>query len=501
MFYSLVTFGCQMNEHDSERMRDVLEAAGHVHTTELAQAELVVLNTCTVRDKAEHKLRSEVGRLGLVKKTRPELLIVVAGCVAQQEGEKLIRKMPVIDLVIGPDNISELPALLVDLESGPGPRVRTVFDVEAPHFLSARPRPGQHQASAYVTVMKGCDERCSFCIVPYTRGPERYRSSQEIIDEIAGLAAAGVSEITLLGQTVNSYIDPLGALPVAPGAGHSPWSKTLPSRLTEDESQFAALLRSIADRVPRLKRLRYASPHPRHLIPSLILAHQELPVLARHVHLPVQSGSSRILKRMIRRYDIEEYIERAETLLHAVDGMALSTDVIVGFPGETEQDFQLTVELMRRFRFTQVFGFKYSPRPNTPALKLADDVEESEKARRLAALFEVTDEIRREHLLSLVGTEQRVLVEGAGQGKSFSGRTERNEIVHFGSRVDLTGEIVSLRIASAFKNSLSGEMLDPALAAPLRSPAEDSEANSPVVPALPVQEHRLRQSRHSLKVI
>jgi tRNA-2-methylthio-N6-dimethylallyladenosine synthase len=467
--YTLVTFGCQMNQHDSERIGEVLRGAGYAEAPSPESADLVLLNTCSVREKAEQKLRSEVGRLGQLKRARPELMIGVAGCVAQQEGEKLLARMPQIDLIVGPDNIAELPALLRELEGGGPPRVRTEFDVRGPQFLRAAPAADRQNPTAFVTVMKGCNERCSFCIVPHTRGPERYRPSSEIVDEVARLVEAGVREVTLLGQTVNSYRDPEAALPVAPGAGESRFRHTSSARAREDESEFSALLRRIAERVPGLARLRYTSPHPRHLTASLVRAHQDLPVLARHVHMPVQSGSDRLLRRMIRRYTVAEYVERVEALCAAVPGLTLSTDVIVGFPGETREDFDATLALVRRVGFTGLFGFKYSPRPYTPALKLDGEVDEAEKSARLAELFALSEALRAAHLAALVGSTQKVLCEGASQGGGFSGRSEQNEIVHFGAAGDPTGEIVEVRITRAFKNSLEGELADATRRAPRKN--------------------------------
>jgi tRNA-2-methylthio-N6-dimethylallyladenosine synthase len=450
-FYAITTFGCQMNVHDSERMHEVLRRAGYAEA-EPAAADVIVLNTCSVREKAEQKLRSEVGRLMKQKRARRELVLVVAGCVAQQEGEQILRRMRGVDLVVGPDNIAELPRLLDELALGSPPLVRTVFDTDAPRFLAAGPASGA-TPTAYVTIMKGCDERCSFCIVPYTRGPERYRPSGEITGEIGALAAAGVREVTLLGQTVNSYKDPSAALPPAPGA----------SATDPDESEFAALLRRIAVAVPGLARLRYTSPHPRHLTPSLVRAHAELAVLARHVHMPVQSGSDRVLRRMIRRYSRAEYVERVASLARAVPGVTLSTDVIVGFPGETEEDFAATLSLVDEVGFAGLFGFKYSQRPYTPARKLADDVPEEVKAERLARLFARSEALLGAHLASLVGSTQRVLVEGAGEGGVWSGRTERNEIAHVagaGDR-DLLGEVVDARVLRSNKHSLAAELAVP----------------------------------------
>lgn len=467
--YLVHTFGCQMNAHDSDRMEEALKAHGWQPAASAAEADLIVLNTCSVREKAEQKLRSEVGKLAPLKVQNPGLVLAVAGCVAQQEGEKLLSRVKHLDLVIGPDNIAELPALAADQMAGAPPRARTVFDLDAPRFLAATPRAGEAPVSAFVTTMKGCDERCSFCIVPYTRGPERYRASDDIVAEVSRWVSAGTREVTLLGQTVDSFRDP--ALP--PPASDDP-----------DESQFPSLLRRIAAEVPELARLRYTSPHPRHATESLARAHAELDVLARHVHLPVQSGSDRILKRMIRRYTRAEYTRRARRLQAARPGMTLSTDIIVGFPGETEADFQATLDMVREIGFTSLFAFKYSQRPFTPALKLPDDVSEEEKSERLARLFEVAEAQTRAYLETLVGTTQSVLVEGpskasAKEGRAFvEGRTLHNAIVHVEALPGLTpiGEVVEVTISRANKHSLFGELTEAcrtvlASRAPLARPA------------------------------
>lgn len=495
------TFGCQMNAHDSSRMQEVLLRSGYRNASSPEEADVVLLNTCSIREKAEQKLRSEVGRLGQLKKRRPGLVIGVAGCVAQQEGERLLKSLPQIDLIVGPDNIRELPHLLADVESGGLPQVRTVFDVEEPSFLNATPRPFAEGACAYVTVMKGCNERCSYCIVPYTRGPERYRPAPDIIAECARFVEAGVREITLLGQTVNSYKDPSDTLPPARLFGQNRWMHTRGARAVEDETQFPALLRAIGEQVPGLVRLRYTSPHPRHLTSSLIAAHQDLPLLCRHVHLPVQSGSDAQLRKMIRRYTIAEYLERTDALREAVPDLTLSTDMIVGFSGETEQDFEESLELVRRVGFVSLYGFTYSERPYTPALKLTDDVSPEEKSRRLSRLFAVVDAQKSAHLDSLVGTEQEVLVDGHSKTGGLCGRSERNEIVHItppqlGLSADFSahgvpassdgvahshdahdahdvhgvrpGAVVRVRVTRAFKNSLQAEVLSTIL------PAADS---------------------------
>lgn len=451
--YAITTFGCQMNVHDSERMHGVLRGAGLDPVEEAESADVVVLNTCSVREKAEQKLRSELGRLAKLKRERPGVLVVVAGCVAQQEGEKLLKAGRAVDLVVGPDNIAELPALLEELGHGSPPLARTVFDLESPRFLTATSL-ASGAVTSFVTTMKGCDERCSFCIVPYTRGPERYRPSDEIVAEIAALVEQGVREVTLLGQTVNSYKDPLSALARAPEADPN----------DADESEFAALLYAIAERVPGLLRLRYTSPHPRHLTKSLIRAHADLAVLPKHVHLPVQSGSDRMLKRMIRRYTRAEYVDRVGRLRAAVPGVSLSTDVIVGFPGETDEDVDKTLSLVAEVGFVGVFGFKYSPRPYTPALKLGDDVTEASKSERLARLFELSEGLIAKHLATLVGTRQDVLIEGpakrpfeaGGERTTYTGRSSRHEIVHIDDPIAarLVGEIAPVTIERSLKHSL-----------------------------------------------
>ena len=461
--YYVQTFGCQMNMHDTSRMEEVLTQHGWSAAGAIEDADLIVFNTCSVREKAEHKLRSEVGKLLPLKTANPELVIAVTGCVAQQEGEKLLERIAHLDIVLGPDNLAELPALALAQRAGAVPIARTVFDLDAPRFLAAEPglRGGAAPVSAFVTTMKGCDERCSFCVVPYTRGPERYRPAAEILREIARWVDAGAREIVLLGQTVDSYRD--AALP--PPESDDP-----------DETQFPILLRRIAEETPRfdrknpsapgLARLRYTSPHPRHATASLAQVHAEVDLLTRHIHMPVQSGSDRMLKRMIRRYTRAEYVERMARLARAKPGLTLSTDIIVGFPGETAEDFEATLSLVREVGFVSLFGFKFSPRPLTPALKLADDVPESEKSERLARLFELAETQGRAHLATLVGTRQEVLVEGPSKASAgtphMSGRTGRNEIVHVDvpDGRDLTGALVEVEIARAYKHSLEGRLTD-----------------------------------------
>lgn len=442
--YFIQTFGCQMNAHDSRRMEEVLTGAGYVETSS-EDANLIVFNTCSIREKAEQKLMSVLGSLRARKEANPDLVIAVAGCVAQQEGDTLLRKAPFLDLVIGPDNIPELPTLVEHILDGGAPTAQTKFDTLDPKFLYANPDT-RSEVSSYVTVMKGCDERCTYCIVPTTRGPERYRPMSDILGEIKILVQGGVKEITLLGQTVNSWYE------VKPFSNKEP-------------SHFSELLRAIGAEVPDLLRLRYTSPHPRHVTPELIRAHAELPQLVNHVHLPVQSGSDVVLRRMLRRYTAVDYIDRA-LALKAARNITVSSDIIVGFPGETEDDFQQTLNLVEAVGFVSVFGFKYSPRPGVPALRFEDDVPEEVKSERLTRLFTLTEGLTRKHLNALVGTSQEVLFEHAVERKGdadttvrrWKGRTFRNEVVHVDvdSAFDLTGVCAPIAITSANPHSLHG---------------------------------------------
>jgi tRNA-2-methylthio-N6-dimethylallyladenosine synthase len=442
--FLIQTFGCQMNAHDSRRIAEVLYGEGYEATDAPELADLIVLNTCSVREKAEHKLMSALGTFRPLKERRSDVVIAVAGCMAQEHGAELLERLDLIDVLVGPDNVPALPDMVRRVRGGAAPLALTEFDLAAPHFLTARPRPGEREVSGYVTVMKGCDERCTYCIVPYTRGAERYRAADDIALEVAALCEGGVREVTLLGQTVNSWHDPS-------------------SPAQDGDSRFAQLVRRIAREVPALARLRYTSPHPRHVTAELVSAHAELDVLPAHVHLPVQSGSNRVLKRMLRRYDRRDYVERARALQSARPGFTLSTDIIVGFPGETDAEFRETLSLVEEVGFVAAFCFKYSPRPHTPALKLEDDVSDELKSERLDRLFEVVDRVQQRHLAALVGTRTRVLIEGASKigSRRFAGRSDRHEIVHVDSPDgrDLTGSLLEVRITSANKRSLVGDIL------------------------------------------
>lgn len=460
------TFGCQMNVHDSERMLSALEGHGYEATESPTDCDVVVVNTCSVREKAEHKLMSMLGRLREWKAERPARRIAVAGCVASQTGESLLHKAPWVDVVLGPDRISDLPRLLEEVDQGAPPRVAVDFDYEAPDFLTpsaAQPVAGE-RAATFVTVMKGCDERCTFCIVPYTRGSERYRPAADIVQEIGYWTGRGVREVTLLGQTVNSW--------------HEPGAKA--DRKTP--SNFAALLRQITSAHPELLRLRYTSPHPRHVTDALVEAYAELPQLCAHVHLPVQSGSDAQLKRMLRRYSRASYLEAIGRLRGARQGMTFSTDIIVGFPGETEADFAQTLSLIEEVGFTSVFAFKYSPRPYTPALKLDGAVPETVKEARLARLFELSQRLQAEHLKRLEGQEVEVLIEDAGrQPGAWRGRSERHEIVHLQAPELKVGDLVRGRVIEALAHSLKAEVQTVLQPAPRRAPDAPQPMRLPVV--------------------
>jgi tRNA-2-methylthio-N6-dimethylallyladenosine synthase len=468
--YLIQTFGCQMNVHDSLRIEEALSGAGYTATDSPELADLIVFNTCSIREKADHKLRSAAGTFRELKERKRDLVMVVAGCMAQQRGEALLKEVDLVDVVIGPDNIVELPSLISHVRAGGPPIARTVFDLEAPSFLQAHAQPLRREVCAYVTIMKGCDERCTYCIVPYTRGAERYRSSDEIVAEAQRLVAAGVREITLLGQTVNSW--------------HEPHEQVA-------ESRFPWLLRRIAREVPELKRLRYTSPHPRHLTPALIAAHAELDVLPAHVHMPVQSGSDRMLRLMLRRYRRQDFLDRIQALKSSRPGFTVSTDMIVGFPGETEEDFQDTLSLVRDAAFTSVFAFKYSPRPHTPALRLGDTIPEELKSERLARLFEVSEGQQAEYLQGLVGRELEVLIDGPSKNDPtrYTGRSERHEIVHVpvSAGSNPSGELLRVRAIEASKRSLLAEPIVP-FRAPTRvvEPVAQPRKTSLRLPVVPV---------------
>ncbi len=391
------TYGCQMNVSDSELVLGLLGPQGYVRTDDPADADVMLVNTCAVRDHAEQRV---LGRLGVLKGfKRAGGVLGVVGCMAQRLGPTLLEQVPQVDLVIGPDGYRGLPELIARARQGE--RGADVRLQQWEHYEDIPPaRPAG--ASAFVTVQRGCDYRCTFCIVPMTRGPERSRKLADVVREVAGLAARGTTEVTLLGQTVNSYHD--------------------------GEHDFADLVRAVGV-LPGIRRLRFTSPYPTDFSERVLAAMAETRAVCEHVHLPVQSGSNRVLRRMLRRYTRERYLEVAAALRHAVPGVALTTDIIVGFPGETEQDFEETVSLVREVRFDDAYTFKYSPRDGTPAVKLKDRVPDAVAGERLERLIAAVRQVARSQNVALVGTTHEVLVEGkAKRGGLLQARTRSNKV-------------------------------------------------------------------------
>ena len=391
------TYGCQMNVSDSELVLGLLGPQGYVRTDDPADADVMLVNTCAVRDHAEQRV---LGRLGVLKGfKRAGGVLGVVGCMAQRLGPALLEQVPQVDLVIGPDGYRGLPELIARARQGE--RGADVRFQQWEHYEDIPPaRPAG--ASAFVTVQRGCDYRCTFCIVPMTRGPERSRKLADVVREVAGLAARGTTEVTLLGQTVNSYHD--------------------------GEHDFADLVRAVGV-LPGIRRLRFTSPYPTDFSERVLAAMAETRAVCEHVHLPVQSGSNRVLRRMLRRYTRERYLEVAAALRHAVPGIALTTDIIVGFPGETEQDFEETVSLVREVRFDDAYTFKYSPRDGTPAVKLKDRVPDAVAGERLERLIAAVRQVARSQNVALVGTTHEVLVEGkAKRGGLLQARTRSNKV-------------------------------------------------------------------------
>ena len=433
----LRTFGCQMNEYDSEKIADVLrEAEGLETTLRPEDADLIVFNTCSVREKAQEKLFADLGRVKHLKGAKPGLMIAVGGCVASQEGPAVVERAPYVDVVFGPQTLHRLPELLERRRSTGRPQVDISFpEIEKfDHLPPAR----VEGAAAFVSIMEGCSKYCSFCVVPYTRGEEVSRPFDDVIAEIAHLAAQGVKEVTLLGQNVNAW---RGAIDGA-------------------QADFAELLRYICE-LP-LQRIRYTTSHPREFTQRLIDAHAELPQLAPHVHLPVQSGSDRVLAAMKRGYTALEYRSVARRLKKARPGISLSSDFIVGFPGETEADFAATLKLAAEVGFDASFSFIYSPRPGTPAAELPDDTAHEVKLERLQRLQAQLEAQARSISEAMVGTTQRVLVEGFSKKTEteVSGRTGNNRVVNFPGAADLIHAFVEVKITCALPHSLRGELLN-----------------------------------------
>ena len=448
------TFGCQMNEYDSDKMADVLRATeGYEPTTDVEQADLILFNTCSVREKAQEKVFSDLGRVKHLKKKG--VLIGVGGCVASQEGAAIIERAPYVDLVFGPQTLHRLPQMIEARRSERRPQVDISFpEIEKfDHLPPAR----VEGASAFVSIMEGCSKYCSYCVVPYTRGEEVSRPFDDVLTEVAGLAEQGVKEVTLLGQNVNAYRGTMG---------HSP-----------EIADFALLLDYVAD-IPGIERLRYTTSHPKEFTPRLIEAYARLPQLVNHLHLPVQHGSDRILSVMKRGYTALEYKSTIRRLRAVRPGISLSSDFIVGFPGETDEDFGKMMELVEDVGFDSSFSFVFSKRPGTPAAALQDDTPQAMKLKRLQQLQAAIEVNVRRISASRVGTVQRILVEGPSRkdAQELMGRTECNRIVNFsgGPLADrLLGQMLDVEITAALPHSLRGVPVtrDGVSAARARSPA------------------------------
>ncbi|HKK13709.1 MAG TPA: tRNA (N6-isopentenyl adenosine(37)-C2)-methylthiotransferase MiaB [Gammaproteobacteria bacterium] len=435
------TFGCQMNEYDSAKMADVLaESHGLALTDRPEQADVLLLNTCSIREKAQEKVFSQLGQWREWKQARPELVIGVGGCVASQEGDALRERAPYVDLVFGPQTLHRLGAMLEDVRRSR----RAVIDVSFPEIekFDALPAPRAEGPSAYVSVMEGCSKYCSFCVVPYTRGEEVSRPLDDVIAEVAALAGQGVREINLLGQNVNAYRGPMH----------------------DGEVADLALLITYVAAIDGIDRIRYTTSHPLEMTDSLIQVYEEVPELVSHLHLPVQSGSDRVLALMKRNHTALEYKAIIRRLRAARPDLSLSSDFIVGFPGETDGDFEATMDLIEAVGFDHSFSFVYSPRPGTPAAALADEVPAAQKKARLARLQRRINEMALAISESMVGTVQRVLVDRPSRKspRQMSGRTENNRVVNFDGGPELLGRFVDLRIVEALPNSLRGELHGPA---------------------------------------
>ena len=439
------TFGCQMNEYDSAKIADVLaEREGYEPAGRPEEADLIVFNTCSVREKAQEKVFTDLGRVKHLKRDHPGLMIAVGGCVASQEGGALVERAPYVDVVFGPQTLHRLPELLARRRATGRPQV----DISFPEIekFDRLPAPRAEGASAFVSIMEGCSKYCSFCVVPYTRGEEVSRPFADVITEIALLAGQSVKEVTLLGQNVNAWrgeIDGAGSC-----AGSQP-------------ADFAELLRYVAE-IDGIERIRYTTSHPREFTQRLIDAHAELATLAAHVHLPVQSGSDRVLAAMKRGYTALEYRSIVRRLRKACPAISVSTDLIVGFPGETEADFASTLQLVEEAGFDASFSFMYSPRPGTPAAELPDPTPREAKLERLWRLQEKLESQARSISREMVGSVQRILVEGASRKdpRELAGRTGNNRVLNFAGPQHLVGSFVNVRVTAAQPHSLRGERVN-----------------------------------------
>jgi len=431
-FY-LETFGCQMNAHDSEKVVGTLLSQGYRRVETVEEAGLVLYNTCSIRDKAEQKV---FHRLADYKKLHKEgKKFGVLGCVAQQEGEKIFERAPYVSMVCGSASYRNLPQMLVQIEAG-NSRVTGLDDRETDECFETEFTARTNPYRGYITIIEGCDKFCAYCVVPYTRGKERSRTSDSVLAEARQMAELGYTEIQLLGQNVNSYKDPAGKF------------------------SFAELLAAVGQ-VPGIRRVRFTTSHPRDFGRDIIEAIDAVPTLCDHVHLPVQSGSTRVLDAMQRLYNREQYMERISWMKAAKRDISITSDIIVGFPGETEKEFEETLSLLEQCQYDAIFGFKYSPRPNTPALNMEDAIPDSEKSRRLTVLQEKQREIQRHRNQNHINQVVEVMIEGKREDRGqWVGRSSQNKVVNFtGSGDCMPGSYTSVRIRSVFPNSLVGELV------------------------------------------
>ena len=437
------TFGCQMNEYDSDKMADVLAASEEIVKTDTPEdADIILFNTCSVREKAQERVFHDLGRVRLLKKEKPDLVIGVGGCVASQEGAAIVARAPYVDVVFGPQTLHRLPQLIADRRR----LGKSQVDISFPEIekFDNLPPAKVEGAAAFVSIMEGCSKFCTFCIVPYTRGEEVSRPFDDVLTEVAGLAAQGVGEVTLLGQNVNAY---RGAMADS-----------------EEKADLALLIEYIAE-IPGIERIRYTTSHPRELTQRLIDVYAKVPKLVSHLHLPVQSGSDRVLAAMKRGYTALEYKSLVRKLRAARPDLSLSSDFIVGFPGETAEDFEKTMKLIDDVGFDASFSFLYSARPGTPAAELHDDTPREVQLERLMRLQQRIEELAQAVSQAMVGTTQRVLVEGVSKKdeNELAGRTDNNRIVNFvggsANSARLVHKFVDVRITAALPHSLRGEIL------------------------------------------
>ena len=443
------TYGCQMNISDGELMEGILVSGGYEMASSPEQADVVLVNTCAIREHAEQRVLGRVSQLGALKKERPGLVIGVTGCMAQRMGEQLLEQAPYVDIVMGPDGYRSLPEAIARIETTRGSgwarrpeRLRrervqlAVLDLDLGENYAGVEQRRDSSVTAWVTVQRGCDHRCTFCIVPYVRGPEKNRRPEDVLAEVRGLAADGVKEVTLLGQTVNSY-------------RHGDWT-------------FTRLLREVA-RVPGIHRVRFTSPHPIDVTPELIGVMASEGAVCEQLHLPVQSGSDEVLKRMVRRYTVAEYLEKVAMAREAMPGVALSTDVIVAFPGETDADFEATLDLMRTVRFDEAYTYRYSLREGTPAARMPADwfVPDDVARARLDRLIQVTRDVYGEINRAEIGRVEEILVERKGREPGqVLGRTRRNKVVAFDGDPSMIGELHSVLLERTTGATFTGRLVE-----------------------------------------